>query len=54
MSNKEKCTICSELIQKPYIPMKEWNLEGMLCGKCYSRKISEHYPGPHVRVNKED
>jgi len=48
------CSICSEIIQKPYIPMKEWNIEGTLCGKCYSKKISEYYPGQHIRVNEEE
>jgi hypothetical protein len=32
--------------------MEEWKIEGSLCGKCYSKKLSEHYPGEHVRVNK--
>lgn len=31
--------------------MKEWKIEGPLCGKCYSKKIDEHYPGEHGRVN---
>lgn len=51
---KEKCSICSESILKPYIPMKEWNIEGTLCGKCYSKKIAEYYPGEHIRTSKED
>jgi hypothetical protein len=33
--------------------MKEWEIEGLLYGKCYSKKIGEHYPGEHVRVNKD-
>lgn len=31
--------------------MKQWNIEGPLCGKCYSKKIFEYYPGKHVRVD---
>ena len=34
--------------------MKDWGIEGILCGKCYSKKISDHYPGEHVRVNLSD
>ena len=37
-----------------YNPMASWKVEGPLCGKCYSKKISEHYPGEHVRVNLSD
>ena len=46
-----KCKICSGEIQKTYMPMEEWKMEGPLCGKCYSKKISEQYPGDHVRVD---
>jgi hypothetical protein len=24
-----------------------------MCGKCYSKKVHEHYPGDHIRVNKD-
>jgi len=34
--------------------MENWKIDGHLCGKCYSKKISEHYPGEHVRVNLSD
>ncbi|MHA7646620.1 hypothetical protein [Nitrosopumilus sp. S4] len=52
MGIKEKCAICSEKINLRYNPMEEWGIDGSLCGKCYSKKINEHYPGEHVRVNK--
>ena len=52
MGTKNKCAICSEEIELHYKSMEEWKIEGFLCGKCYSKKISEHYPGEHVRVNK--
>jgi len=45
--------VCGDIIIQPYLPMKEWKIEGKLCGKCYSRKISEFYPGEHTRVNLE-
>jgi len=51
---KEKCTICRGHIEKKYMPMKEWKINGPLCNKCYSKKIGEHYPGEHVRVNLGD
>ncbi len=53
LGSKEKCTICSEKIELQFNPMEEWNINGPLCGKCYSKKLDEHYPGEHVRVNKE-
>jgi len=34
-------------------PMEEWKLDGPLCGDCYSKKLSEFYPGDHKRVNIE-
>ena len=36
-----------------YTPMKEWEISGTICGDCYSKKLSDHYPGDHVRVNKD-
>jgi len=53
LGTKEKCVICSGKIELRFKPMKEWEIEGLLCGKCYSKKIGEHYPGEHVRVNKD-
>ena len=48
-----KCTQCDEDVGGiPYKPMVEWNIEGPLCSKCYSRKLEEHYPGDHIRVNR--
>ena len=52
LRTKDKCIICSEKIDLYYNSMKEWKIEGSLCGKCYSKKLHEHYPGEHVRVNK--
>ena len=52
LGKKEKCTICSEEVGFRFKAMEEWGIEGTLCGKCYSKKVNEHYPGDHVRVNK--
>ena len=51
MISDEKCTLCDASIDHEYVPMKEWKIDGPLCGKCYSKKISEFYPGDHERVN---
>ena len=50
---KEKCTICSVEMEMRFNPMKEWKINGQICGDCYSKKLHEHYPGEHVRVNKD-
>ncbi len=52
LGSKDKCIICSEKTQQHYNPMEEWGIEGSMCGKCYSKKLGEYYPGEHVRVNK--
>ena len=51
MDSDKKCTLCDISIDHVYVPMKEWGIDGSLCGKCYSKKISEFYPGDHERVN---
>lgn len=51
MSN-DKCSICNGNIRLPYNPMEGWEIEGVLCGECYSKKLDEFYPGEHIRVNK--
>ena len=53
MGSKEKCSICNEKVQQRYKSMEEWGIEGTMCGKCYSKKVHEHYPGEHIRVNKD-
>lgn len=46
----EKCAVCGGVVSKPYVGMKEWAISGYMCGKCYSTKLNEHYPGEHTRV----
>ncbi len=53
LGSDDKCAICSEKIELRYSPMEEWSIEGSICGKCYSKKLSDHYPGEHARVNKQ-
>jgi len=45
--------ICNEIVGFQFKAMEEWKIDGTLCGKCYSKQLSEHYPGEHVRVNKQ-
>lgn len=47
----ESCQICSETLERKFFPMAEWKTKGPMCGKCYSKKIAEFYPGEHVRVD---
>ena len=49
-----RCTLCNGIIKTSYAPMKQWKIEGKLCSECYSKKISEFYPGEHVRVDLSD
>ena len=49
--DSEKCALCDDEIDHPYLPMEEWKIDGHLCGKCYSKKLEEFYPGDHVRVD---
>ena len=51
MVSDKKCTLCDESIDHGYVSMKEWGIDGHLCGKCYSKKIAEFYPGKHERVD---
>ena len=51
MKSNEKCTLCGGSIEQVFFPMKEWGIDGHLCGKCYSKKLAEFYPGKHERVN---
>jgi len=54
LKDEKKCQLCNGPIKHTFNPMKEWEIEGPLCGKCYSEKIHEHYPGDHTRVNLSD
>ena len=53
MGSKEKCALCSDEIEMKFNPMKEWSIDGALCVDCYSKKLHDHYPGDHIRVNKD-
>jgi len=53
LGSKLKCAICSEEVSMRYNPMREWLIEGVLCGDCYSKKLSEYYPGIHKKINKK-
>ncbi len=50
MAKKAVCTLCSKPAHPRYVPMESWKMTGTLCGKCYSKLISDHYDGEHVRV----
>ncbi|MDE1867504.1 MAG: hypothetical protein KGI08_07335 [Thaumarchaeota archaeon] len=54
MEEAKKCGVCNSPLDHEYHPMETWNVKGLLCSKCYSKKISEHYPGTHERVNKSN
>jgi hypothetical protein len=38
------CSTCKEKVGDfRYEPMQQWNISGILCSKCYSKKLSEYY-----------
>lgn len=53
MAKTKTCTICGGSIEREFYPMREWNIKGPICGDCYSKRIHDHYPGDHIRVNTE-
>jgi len=53
LAEGDKCSLCKGPIPYKYIAMPEWDIKGAMCGKCYSQKIYEHYPGEHVRVSMD-
>ena len=54
MTANDNCALCNGIMEHSYVPMKEWHVDGHVCGKCYSKKIAEFYPGEHERVNLSD
>lgn len=50
----QQCSLCNGPLDHVYVPMESWNIKGNLCSACYSKKIGEHYPGSHERVNKSN
>jgi len=44
-----KCAACGNDMTFRYRPMPEWNVQGELCGTCYTQKLTEHYISPDRR-----
>jgi hypothetical protein len=42
-----KCVVCGDHVMVRYKAMPEWNIEGDLCGKCYEKKLADHYLSCH-------
>ena len=53
LGSKYKCATCSEETSIYYNPMEVWKIEGVLCGDCYSKKLSDFYPGDHEQISKK-
>jgi hypothetical protein len=53
LGSKHKCVICSEETDIKFNSMPEWSIEGVLCGDCYSKKLSDFYPGDHANLSKK-
>ena len=51
LGNQDLAKILSDESADRVHEMEEWGIDGHLCGKCYSKKLSEFYPGDHVRVD---
>ena len=45
-----KCALCgSDLGEFTYQPMLQWNIPGLICSRCYDKKLIEHYIAPDRR-----
>lgn len=44
-----KCAACDAVMSFRYKLMPEWNVPGLVCGQCYSQKLTEHYISPDRR-----
>jgi hypothetical protein len=50
MADETKCALCGvELGSFKYRPMDKWNLSGMLCSRCYDKRLTDHYIAPDRR-----
>lgn len=45
-----KCVVCGNRISFRYKAMPEWNILGDLCGKCYEKKLTDHY----IAIDRRD
>jgi len=45
----EKCALCGNALAFKYRPMPQWNVQGMICGQCYDKKLLDHYIAPERR-----
>jgi hypothetical protein len=45
-----KCALCGgDLGAFTYQPMPKWNIAGLICSKCYDKKLLDHYIAPERR-----
>lgn len=50
MTDEKKCSVCgASLGDFRYRSMPQWNISGMICGRCYDKKLLEHYIPPDRR-----
>jgi hypothetical protein len=48
--NPSKCALCdADLGAFRYRPMPKWNVSGLLCGRCYDKRLTDHYIAPDRR-----
>ena len=51
---KDHCSVCKkELTRFRYRPLKEWNIEGVLCGDCHVIKSMEYSGSTRSTVDKK-
>jgi len=45
-----KCVVCGDHVSIRYRAMSEWKIKGDLCGKCYDKKLTNHY----IAIDRRD
>jgi hypothetical protein len=51
LDKETKCALCgAALTAFKYRAMPEWNVDGLMCGQCYGKKLMDHYIQPDRRT----
>ena len=55
MRNDTKCSICNnQLSIYRYKTMSQWDIQGYLCGNCYSKELLAYYNPAYVAAKVDN